>query len=212
MTVKFPLFPDDMSFSPDNRTLMSNHQMLTNSPSHSDEEALVRSTTSYSQPGNYPDLQNINSSKIQQNQRPTYSSVKRPLGSKLEEVNTYERSHRRTAVEESKERAKRAAVQPRRPKGYVYPTDRVRPTLHSKIEEAPKINEERFREYQQRKELNTSSSSSSNSSSPSNKVNFDRLDTPTAQKKTNSSGDLFSRETTGDYFKQKRNRTYDRGF
>lgn len=196
MTVNFPLFPDDMNFFPDNRTLMTNHQILTSSPDKNEEELLMRPGA----PAGYnPDLQNAPTKKIQQNQRTTYSSVKRPLGSKVEEVNTYERSRRRTAVEESKERAKRAAVQPRRPKGYVYPTNRVRPTLHSKIEEPPKINEERFREYQQRKELNSST-----------KSNFDRLEGPaTTRRKSNAQGDLFSNGAT-DYFKKKRSTTYDR--
>jgi DNA invertase Pin-like site-specific DNA recombinase len=121
--------------------------------------------------------------------------VKRPLGSNLEEVNTFERSHRRTAIEESKERAKRAAVQPRRPKGYVYPTDRVRPTLHSKIEEKPKINEERLSEYQKRKQMNSA-----------NKVSFDDP-VPTGEA---VQGNLFSREAT-DYFKRKRESLFDRG-
>ena len=188
MVVNFPLFPDDMSFAPDNRNLMNNRQIFINSPDKVEEDPLMRTMS-------YMDMQN-SPSKLPQGQRTTYSSVKRPLGSKMEEVHTYEHSHRRTAIEESKERAKRAAVQPRRPKGYIYPTDRVRPTLHSKIEEPPKINEERYREYQQRKELNVSS-----------KMDLDTMESVDNQK-SHVQGNLFSRGTT-DYFKKKRESSYD---
>ncbi|GAB2025735.1 hypothetical protein OfM1_18070 [Lactovum odontotermitis] len=188
MTINFPLYPDEMTFPPDNRPLMNNQQIFTRLPSRNQEESLTRLM-------GFGDVQSI-PSKLPQSQRTTYNSVKRPLGSPeaAEPVNTYERSHRRTAVEESKERAKRAAVQPRRPKGYVYPTERVRPTLHSKIEEKPRINEERLHEYQKRKEMNVSS-----------KVTFDSASAEKAIQ-----GDLFSREAT-DYFKQKRESLFDRG-
>ncbi|HEY0222070.1 hypothetical protein [Lactovum miscens] len=191
MPINFPLYPDDRIFSPDNRVLMNNRQIFTHSPSISDEESLTR---------NFGPVDLTSTpSKLPQGQRTTYNSVKRPLGSKPEEVNTFERSHRRTAIEESKERAKRAAVQPRRPKGYVYPTDRVRPTLHSKIEEKPRINEERLTEYQRRKQLNSVITSS-------NKVSFDEPVQPDELVQ----GDLFSREST-DYFKRKRESLFDRG-
>ncbi|MDR2977051.1 MAG: hypothetical protein LBV19_07085 [Streptococcaceae bacterium] len=188
MSINFPLYPDEMTFPPDNRALMNNQQIFTRSPNRNQEESLMR-TMSFMDVPKTP-------SKLPQNQRTTYNSVKRPLGSvaAAEPVNTYERSHRRTAVEESKERAKRAAVTPRRPKGYVYPTERVRPTLHSKIEEKPKINEERYQEYKNRTEMNVS-----------NKVTFDSASAEKAIQ-----GDLFSREAT-DYFKQKRESLFERG-
>lgn len=191
MPINFPLYPDDRTFSPDNRLLMNNRQIFTHSPSISDEEALTRNFG--------PVDLSASPSKLPLSQRTTYNSVKRPLGSQPEEVNTFERSHRRTAVEESKERAKRAAVQPRRPKGYVYPTDRVRPTLHSKVEEKPKINEERLTEYQKRKQMNNATNSASRVASVEPVTSDDILQ-----------GDLFSREAS-DYFKRKRESLFDRG-
>lgn len=189
MSVTFPLFPDDMSFSIDNRVLMNNRQIFTRAPERAEEESLLRFA-------NYSDLP-TSSRSLPQNQRQRYNSVKRPLGSQAEPVNTYEKFYKKSVAEESRDRAKRALLdKPRRPKAYVYPTDRVKQnSLHVKIEEKPLINEDRLQEYQKRKAMNIG-----------DKVTYDDpMGNP-----TNAQSGIFNRQTT-DYFKKKRDSLFDRG-
>lgn len=192
MAVTFPLFPDDMQLTADNRMVMTNRQIFTQLPESSEEEDLMR----FSNFSSLPTPGNTSISRdLPQGQRQVYNSVKRPLGSQLEQVNTYEKFYKRSAVEESIERAKRAAVPPRKPKGYVYPTERVKATLHAKEDDKPKINEERLKEYRKRREINRQEKQTIQPSGLTSK---------------GRQGDLFSKEDA-DYFRQKRDTLFDRG-
>lgn len=189
MTITFPIFPDDMSFSADNRTLMDNRQIFTRAPESAEEESLLRFA-------NFSDLPS-SSRNLPQSKRQRYNSVKRPLGSQSEPVNTYEKFYKKSVVEESRDRAKRALLdKPRQPKPYVYPTDRAKQnSLHVKSEEKPLISEERLQEYQKRKAMNIG-----------DRVTFD---SPMGDR-NNKQRDIFNRQTT-DYFKKKRDSLFDRG-
>jgi hypothetical protein len=177
-----------MSFSPDNRTLMNNRQIFTHAPERSDEESLMRFAA-------YADLPTT-SRTLPQGQRQRYNSVKRPLGSQNEPVNTYERSYKKSVAEESRDRAKRALLdKPRKPKPYINPLERQQhTTLHKPKEEKPTISEERMKEYQKRKAMNIG----------------DKVEYTQAMDELSVQGDLFSRESA-DYFRKKRDSLFDRG-
>ena len=190
MTVTFPLFPDDATFSADNRSLMNNRQIFTRAPERTEEESLMRFA-------NYSDLPS-SSHNLPQSHRQRYNTVKRPLGSDIEPVNTYEKFYKKSVAEESRDRAKRALLdKPRRPKAYVHPMDRVKhTTLHAPINEKPAINEERIQEYQKRKAMNIVG-----------KVNYD---SPLENNERGGQDDIFNRQNS-DYFKKKRDSLFGRG-
>ncbi|MDR0199681.1 MAG: hypothetical protein LBI43_03790 [Streptococcaceae bacterium] len=213
MTVQFPIFPDEQSFSPDNRTVMTNRQIFTRKPDRSEEESLMR-FGNYGA-ANYP----MSSRNLPQGQRTKYATVKRSLGGVTAgeqvdaasmqgqyAVNTYERSFKKTVSEESKEKAKRYLRdnQPKKLKGYKSILERQKEQQgFQKAAETPKITQERWMEYQQRK----------GQAVPMDQMNFDNagpLQAATPDNTRRQTNDLFSPQQR-DYFKQKREGLFSRG-
>jgi len=181
--VTFPLMPDNSFLEADTRFLMSNSQLITKSPKPSEEESLMR----FSGLVEHKDRPITKPLNIRENYN--YNSVKRPMGAPITPVNTYEKFYKKTAVEESKERAKRAAVPPRPAKGYVSPLERDEKKTLAK----PKpVVETSIPEYRKRALRNK-----------------DVIETK-AQRESPKQRSLFNREKGDDYFTKKRSSLFDR--
>ncbi|MFC4651812.1 hypothetical protein ACFO26_02740 [Lactococcus nasutitermitis] len=119
--VTFPIIGDDEALQKDTRVILTNRQILTRNPSLQDENSLGETSKNETK-----------KTDVNKPYRPkvSYSSQHRPLNGIHSGVSSFDKMPKKTSVDESKERAKRAAATlPERPKGYVHPLARDKEDL-----------------------------------------------------------------------------------
>lgn len=115
----FPIIADDERLERDDRVVMTNQQLLTRNPSPQSEEEFKQTAHKASRGLSSTLGKNALKPKV------TYNSQHRPLNSNdHSSANSFDKMNKKTQAEESRDRARRAAVPPARPRGYVHPLER----------------------------------------------------------------------------------------
>lgn len=123
--VVFPVVGDDEVLQKDTRVIFTNQQLLTRNPSLQDE-GTIGSTVNTAPKPEAKRSENFKPYKA----RTSFSTQHRPLNSNHSGVSSYDKMPKKTSVDESKERAKRAAATlPKPPKQYVSPLERDKEDL-----------------------------------------------------------------------------------
>ena len=115
--VVFPVIGDDEALQKDTRVIFTNQQLLTRNPSLQDEASIENNKpkTDAKRPESFKPYK----------AKTSFSTQHRPLNSNHDGVSSYDKMPKKTSVDESKERAKRAAATlPKPPKQYVSPLER----------------------------------------------------------------------------------------
>lgn len=193
--VTFPIIGDDESLQKDTRVIFTNQQLLTRNPSLQDE-ASIGGTKSPAKP----------ETKRSENFKPykaktSFSTQHRPLSSNHSGVSSYDKMPKKTSVDESKERAKRAAATlPKPPKQYVSPLERdkedlsVRRSTSAILNKRPSENDNPIQDMKKRG-MNVSDAVARD---------------PSAMKKATPHG-ATTEAQKGSYFENKRKNIFDRG-
>jgi hypothetical protein len=116
--VTFPVIGDDEVLQQDTRVILTNQQLITRNPSLQDE-AMIGSSDAPKTAAKRPDTFKPYKPKT------SFSTQHRPLNSNHSGVSSYDKMPKKTSIDESKERAKRAAATlPKPVKQYVSPLER----------------------------------------------------------------------------------------
>lgn len=141
--VTFPIIGDDEVLQKDTRVILNNQQLLTRNPSLQDEASIGGMASSMpksetKRPDNFKPYK----------AKTSFSTQHRPLNSNHSGVSSYDKMPKKTSVDESKERAKRAAATlPKPPKQYVSPLERdkedftVRRSTSAILNKRPLVND-----------------------------------------------------------------------
>ncbi|GBG96525.1 hypothetical protein [Lactococcus termiticola] len=116
--VSFPIIPDDSILEKDSRVIMTNEQLITRNPSEQVERPFYNEPKTTGLASNRGYNRTLDA-------KVSYKSQHRPLNADHSSASGFEKAPKKTSVDESRERIKRAAsVPPKRPKAYVHPLDR----------------------------------------------------------------------------------------
>lgn len=117
--VTFPVIGDDETLQRDTRVIFTNQQLITRNPSLKEEGLVGKGSAPAKKEKKYSEQFKPYESKV------SYNTQHRALNGKHSGVNSFDKMPKKTSVDESKERAKRAAAElPPRVKEYVSPLDR----------------------------------------------------------------------------------------
>lgn len=140
--VSFPIIGDDEVLQKDTRVIFTDQQLLTRNPSLQDEASIGNATSRPKTDAKRPD--NFKPYKA----KTSFSTQHRPLNANHSGVSSYDKMPKKTSVDESKERAKRAAATlPKPPKQYVSPLERdkedfsVRRSTSAILNKRPLVND-----------------------------------------------------------------------
>ena len=195
--VIFPIIGDDEVLQRDTRVIYTNQQLIYHNPSLRDEASAseMQAPKTNKKPDNYKPY------------KPTvsYSSQHRPLSGNHSGVSSFDKMPKRTSVDESKARAKRAAATlPKPVKKYVSPLERTkedfaarRTSSHTSLVKRPLTNDNPIQDMKKRgmnlEDALSNSGQEMRKAVPHNQV---------------STGDMPQKK---DYFENKRKNIFDRG-
>ena len=194
--VTFPIIGDDEVLQKDTRVIFTDQQLITRNPSLQDEASIggMEKTTKVE-------------SKRPESFKPykpktSFSTQHRPINSNHSGVSSYDKMPKKTSVDESKERAKRAAATlPKPVKQYVSPLERdkedftVRRSTSAILNKRPLANDNPIQEMK-KQGMNVSDALSKGN------VNM---------RKSVPHGPAVSETQKGSYFENKRKNIFDRG-
>lgn len=192
--VVFPVIGDDEVLQKDTRMIFTNQQLLTRNPSLQDEASIEtsKSKTDAKRPESFKPYK----------AKTSFSTQHRPLNSNHAGVSSYDKMPKKTSVDESKERAKRAAATlPKPPKQYVSPLERdkedltVRRSTSAILNKRPSTNDNPIRDMK-KQGMNVSDAVAKNGS---------------GMKKATPHGGAANDTQKGSYFENKRKNIFDRG-
>ena len=200
--VVFPIIGDDEILEKDTRVIMTNSQLITRNPGLQDEVFF----------GDAPQAEKKRSD-IYKPLKPkvSYSTQHRPLNSNHSGVSSFDKMPKKTSIDESKERAKRAAaVLPERPKEYVPVLERKKEDFSIRRSSAV-LNANKAQQFVDNKPVgNKKAITGQRPLSNNNPIgNMKKNGTnPTLDQLTSGSS---NKKTNREYFEKKRENLFDRG-
>lgn len=135
--VTFPIIGDDEVLQKDTRVIFTNKQLITSNPSLQEEASLGQMPS--------PSPQKVDKKRGEMYKpykaKVSYSTQHRPLNSEHSGVGSFDKMPKKTSVDESKERAKRAAATlPKPPKQYISPLERPKESFSTRQKSAAVLN------------------------------------------------------------------------